>query len=420
MRRLIVKELLENRIYLLGMLAGTAILLGLGVPLDFRGLGHQGTNWIGVVIILSMLMGVSAYSRELLAETLPFLITRPVRWWWVYLSKLLAGLIACAAIGIAAAIIYVVTVPAEYRPFAGIWSLLEGAGNWALVLGMAYAVGFLFSCVLGGTVASLVVLGVTCFLTLVLWVGLSWLYPGVYSVVAMLLAGAVAGVLSAKAPVLVQTLPRVRQWLIIMAVGLVLMAVASILLSLVWRGPQQGLIPYPSPDRQAIAFAAGGYQQRAPPGLWIDTPHERNTQVESRKRVQVLAWSRDSRTVYYATVRKGVAQIKAASADTDWRPVVVCDSLLLSHAVGDWNVYPIGSPSLDPERMWSPSGTRLLVVWESEPIPLVCMTVVDAAVRKAWRIPGPAYSEVWWLDDQRLASIDGGVIAVSAGTVKRR
>lgn len=419
MRRLIVKELLENRIYLLGMLAGTAILLGLGVPLDFRGLGHQGTNWIGVVIILSMLMGVSAYSRELLAETLPFLITRPVRWWWVYLSKLLAGLIACAAIGIAAAIIYVVTVPAEYRPFMGIWSLLEGAGTWALLLGMGYAAGFLFSCVLGGMVASLAVLALTWILAVALWVGIAPQYQDLYPLIAIPIAAVAASVACAKAPKVVQTWPRVRRWLGIMAVGFILTTGASLLLPRVWRGPER-LDDHPSPDRQLTVFAASkAYMTPRISGLWVRTREGRDIEIESGKKVQMLAWSPDSRALYYAILRGGAAQIKGASEDNRWRsfPIGKLVSLRLGSNV---SLQPIIGSRLPEVAGWSPSGDRFLVCWSSARPPLESLMVADVRACKAWRVPGRTDRGCcWWVDDEHIASVEAGVIAVTAGEAEQ-
>ena len=45
--------------------------------------------------------------------------------------------------------------------------------------------------------------------------------------------------------------------------------------------------------------------------------------------------------------------------------------------------------------------------------PSASMMVVDTGTRKAWRLPQVAYYDPWWLDDEHLVSVGGGVMVVS-------
>ena len=260
MTRLIVKELRMNRIYLIVTVLGTALVLLLGDPLGFRGPTEAG-RWALLLALPFLLMGLAAYSRELGDETLSFLMSRPVRWWWVYLSKFLAGLIVCAGAGVAAVVIYLIVVPSEYRSLMTITSLVGGAASLAfLYFGLAFAMGFLAS-VAPTAMLSFLVLFASFGMIVYLTEGLTDI--GWYPLLAIPLTAAVFALFRGKSPrvlespVLMGALmgskamveylragSRFVRWLGILIIGCAVMLFAELVLSWIIGGDMQGLLAH--------------------------------------------------------------------------------------------------------------------------------------------------------------------------------
>jgi hypothetical protein len=138
--RLLWKELRYNW-WIFGLGCGVALLLSvLGDPLFFR--GDSSTDATGWLTLTALLIGLRAYSSELGGDTVQFLGSRPIRWWQVWIAKLVAGLLQVILLIVVAAGLYALFVPDQYRLF-----LVKGitTGGWESVLEMAFLFGIGFA-----------------------------------------------------------------------------------------------------------------------------------------------------------------------------------------------------------------------------------------------------------------------------------
>ena len=423
MRRLIAKELWENRVYAIGALVILAILILLGDPLFFRGDSFRIDSMILILATttIPLAMGLGAYSREFTRDTLSFALSRPIRWWWLYLSKILAGFILCALVSALSAAIYAAVCRPPYRAFLEPTSIAFGIGIMALWLGGIYILGFIFSCVLSGIALSFALLvGVyIAYFLLIDWVfakHLSAIHIGLV-VPAALVA---ANVLAVRTPMVVMRARRVSLWLKIVVGGFVAMALAAWICYIAGVLPGRPYRPpVASPDGRFTAYhnPVNPRRNTCPQNLWIRPRNGKALKVDSRMWFSIADWSRDGRALYYFT-NDGGAVLKTAKETEGWRSSIVCALPRFGEADerDDW----VGSGYESMHAVtWSPSGTRfafLLHGWSDnggyhKPL----FIVVDLSARRAAEVSGNG-AYFWWLDDHRITVMDlsGNVTVVSA------
>ena len=151
MIRLIYKEIRSSRwILALGCLGAAAFVL-FRDPFFFR--GDQGDESVIFFVLFFLILGLRSYSSEMKDDTIGFLYSRPIRWWQIWLAKLIAGIIGIVFVLAAASLTYVLAATDQYRPF-----IVEGlAGGIPLCLemfGLAFAVGFVVSALMPGMALS--------------------------------------------------------------------------------------------------------------------------------------------------------------------------------------------------------------------------------------------------------------------------
>lgn len=158
MSRLIWKELREKWIWLLPLVASTSGLILFHDAYMFLGGGNP-SAWLILSLLVALGLGASTYSSELAGGTADFLRSRPVSWKEALIAKLIVGLsfllVTCAL----AALTFRLTCPGQYLRFAGLSDLARGFGLSMLILGIAYAAGFISSAVLPGAFGSMLVAG---------------------------------------------------------------------------------------------------------------------------------------------------------------------------------------------------------------------------------------------------------------------
>lgn len=147
MIRLLWKELWYNR-WIIGLGCGVACLLSvLGDPIFFR--GDSPTEAMGWLIMVALLIGLRAYSSELGGDTVQFLGSRPIRWWQVWIAKLVAGLLQVVLLVVVAAGSYALFVPDQYRPFL-VKGIMTGAWQGLVVMALLFGIGYAVSILMPG------------------------------------------------------------------------------------------------------------------------------------------------------------------------------------------------------------------------------------------------------------------------------
>ncbi|KPJ61961.1 hypothetical protein AMK68_05510 [candidate division KD3-62 bacterium DG_56] len=149
MKRLIAKELREHWPYIAGALVGSTGMILVVDPRFFWDRSVWG-GWLAIPVLIFFVMGLSAYSREYSRETLSFALSRPVRWWWLYLAKMLAGLIACTLVAAISSGVHVAACRESYRPFLDAAGVGNGFARMAVSSGLAFVMGLALSCVVPG------------------------------------------------------------------------------------------------------------------------------------------------------------------------------------------------------------------------------------------------------------------------------
>ena len=151
MRRLLIKEL-KSAWWIIGLAyAMVAFVVLMGDPLGFRGYGD---GELFVCLMLPFLaLGLRAYSLELSSGTVDFLYSHPIKWWQIFLAKLIVGLLAVVSTVLLGLLMYVLSAPHYYMPFLH-EQVLAGLGEIMLVLGVSFAAGFAASALMPGIAMS--------------------------------------------------------------------------------------------------------------------------------------------------------------------------------------------------------------------------------------------------------------------------
>lgn len=155
MRRLLWKELRERSGWLALWIVVSVVVTATAGRHILTGMSGS-SLWALAPPLFGLLAGLGAYGSELQGERAAFVYSRGVSWKLLLLAKLLPGLaamllatgISLAAAGLAA--------PSIYHPFFTLHDMLQGAGIFALINGVAFLAGFAFSIVLPGLTGAIV------------------------------------------------------------------------------------------------------------------------------------------------------------------------------------------------------------------------------------------------------------------------
>ncbi len=151
MTRLLLKEFISCR-WVLGLTClGAVALILIGDPVFFRGgFGSLRAYWLALPFLI---LGLRAYSSELAGDTVRFLYARPVKWWKIWIAKLLAGILGVVSVIVLAALVYALAAPDQYRPFVA-EGIMRGLPVGLGVLAASYAGGFAVSMLMPGLALS--------------------------------------------------------------------------------------------------------------------------------------------------------------------------------------------------------------------------------------------------------------------------
>ncbi|MDO8586026.1 MAG: ABC transporter permease [Armatimonadota bacterium] len=141
MRSLLLKEWREKRLWLIPLLATTAGFIALGMSYTFSGDLSTYSRWTWPSFLVSLLLGIDSYSRELSKGLVDFLYTKPASWRKTLLAKFTVGFGLIVASALIAAVVYRLCCPAEYVRLATPARLLQGAALATLLMGATYIIG---------------------------------------------------------------------------------------------------------------------------------------------------------------------------------------------------------------------------------------------------------------------------------------
>lgn len=420
MKRLFLREWHEDLPYLWGTIALIAGLLLLGDPLVFRGslvFKHSVDCPYGILFVVEALvvwvMGLSGYSRDIAAETLPFTMSLPVRWRSLLYAKVLAGSAVCLVSGAFAGALYVCVAPSMYRPFLDATSIVVGSVTLVGSMLAAFLLGLAFSALASGTALSVAV--AIAFLAAYSWLDGSFkhVFPNTS---VLLMAGIVPAFIGAvKIPSLLHPRHRVRNWAGYFVVGILALGFFDHTRNTInHRVPPESFLPadcswIESPDKQYLALWPWPYGKKYPGDLWVRDNHEHYTHVDRAQRTAVLTWSLDNSTVYYAAGTNEEVQLKAASARDGWRPRAITSLPLPVRKAGDYRAY-FESIQLENNGVkWSPAGNRFAIpigVFTTDQSSATGTVVCDLASGRAFVAHQSTEGNtngMWWIDNSRLA-----------------
>lgn len=409
MGRTLMKEVLESRVFLAVMLALTAVF---GIvyrdPFAFRASnGSDPTRTLGFIVMV--IMGLGIYARELGSGAMEFTLSRPVRWWWAYLAKILAGAIVSVIVALFAAGVYQLMAPEAYRSLITWRSVLTGTALMASGLMSGFIMGFLVSCILESRASAMAILPVLWVAIALLADALQKVYNSTLPLWAIVAAAVVASLLCARSPLILARERRVRLWLMVMLGGFAATALAAFFFQqtgLLPR-PPAGTFDHPSPDMQTTAYLPSPYSRpdATDPGLWFTTANGRCWQVDRQPRAKLLAWSPDSSRLLYMVSDGPTMRLREASKAENWR---VHEAMLLEHGEVErflrvWNSSPVSEAVT---ASWSPSGTRIALAGGIGDINEWGVVVIDPAAHHVAEITRNV-KRFWWVDDNRIAIMDG-------------
>lgn len=111
-------------------------------------------SWSLGPILMAFLMGASGFASELTSRRAVFLLTRPVTWRSILISKIIIGACAILAASVLAAIAYRLTCPPSYTGLVTTSGLAEGIWLAVIFTGFSFLTGFASSSVFAGTTES--------------------------------------------------------------------------------------------------------------------------------------------------------------------------------------------------------------------------------------------------------------------------
>lgn len=322
MRRLLIKEL-RSAWWIIGLAYAMVFAVVLmGDPLGFR--GDEMGDLFGWLIIPFLVLGLRAYSGELGAGTVEFLYSRPIKWWQVFLAKLMTGVLAVVSTVLLGLLAYVLTAPHYYLPFLH-EQLLKGLGEMMLILGVCFVIGFGASVLMPGialSFASLVGIAVAmgtigmCVERLGKAVHMTWLARSTYNI-PICAAFAVIAVIP-----ITRSLPKLgarQRWRI---AGSFL--AASVVVSIVLGA--FGIPGQETSEAEAIRLSPNGQWALYGKDLWEANPRYGLVDTRTGKlrlvipvRGRTLKWSPDSSMAALAS-GKGLVIVRTGPKPDYWKP----------------------------------------------------------------------------------------------------
>jgi hypothetical protein len=313
MTRLLWKEISFSLWILLLSIAATTIIVATGDPLFFRDDAGSTSSWIALVFFI---LGLRAYSSELAADTPAFLYSRPIRWWQIWLAKILTAILGIVLTIILACAVRTVVLPHPYRPFL-LLELSHGCLNALLMLSLAYAAGLMVSVLFPGISRAFAgLLGIIVVMTLPFFIlndipavagnaafMASIQAAGINVAVLAMAVGFVASILvSRKLPALttrerwvVWLKPTVAAALLGVVLGFLHISFDSSCLQPTIRD-----LGY-SPDGRWSAYSVTPIAKDTGSVVFLKTDSDENVQVPAHKGVTGGAWSNDSSKLAFLT-----------------------------------------------------------------------------------------------------------------------
>lgn len=155
MKALLWKEFREKRVW--GLVWAASIVLVYSSSFNFCN-GDLGTIWLLFPILLSLIVGATAYSTELKGNRVDFLYSQPISWTKLLLAKALFGLAVVLGSTVLSAIIFRISCPDYYVAFATPARLAYIVKSTVWWFWTIYMSGLFFSVAVPGFTGGLVVL----------------------------------------------------------------------------------------------------------------------------------------------------------------------------------------------------------------------------------------------------------------------
>lgn len=423
MRRLLIKEFREHRLYIFGALAFSIVLVLAGDPQVFWS-GRAVGGWTMILWAAFVFMGLGSYSLEHSRGTMSFMLSRPVRWWWMLVAKLAVGLTPCLAVGTLGAAAYAVAGPRAYLPFLEPGNLLIGATKLAGLSAHGFLAGWAISCVVPGMAFSLLMGAVWSVVLSAVAMYSFQMAPSMYPALIPLAALLAANVLILRPPVVLDRGRRIRLWLTVNGAGFGVFYLVSLALGCVGiysvtsnTSPDFRSTAYhyhlPEafgvPGRDESPFERRNRRSRRPEELWVRVGEGPRVLVDRQFRIdRFVEWSDDSRSLVYFTWDGRRSQAKVASALSGWRAMTAYQ---FEGAFGRQQAFGTGFHSL-----WSPSGRKLAVGREGAAEEVRVIFLASGQCKAVFR--GEFYF-FRWVDDDHIEVQTGGpgerVIVPTAG-----
>jgi|GEM_PF-6633404 len=345
MRRLFIKEMLEIRFYLIIGICIVACLVFLGDPLTFiQNEGFLGTSMV-IIIAFASFIGLSIYSQENAKGSIGFVLSRPIKWWWIYLIKLIVGLLICTILSVFAVVLYGIVMPPEYRPFMPIHSLLNGAIVLWLTMSASFVVGFTVSCASSGFAEAIGILfGLLVLPTILLMVFFQNIGFAYWQCLPAILV--VASIICVRLPTAANPVKRIRAWSFVVMLGLSTFVVANILVANhLHEANMYNSITSPSGEWTAYLDCENTLPPNINARFWMIGPDEHKYEIDSRVTPKFLMWLNDGDSLLYladkiTSNKKSPGYLMIAKRSNHWRAETVGELPLLkgggSYIASQW------------------------------------------------------------------------------------
>lgn len=354
-------------------------------------------SWSIGPILIAFLMGASAYSSELTDRRSLFIITRPINWLELLISKLICNAGALLAASVIAAIAYRVTCPAAYISVATTARLVSGIGYAFTITGAIFLIGFGCSSVVSGAAEAAVFAAAQgAALLYIFSFGLTRYNVWWWQVMLALwpLPMVAAGVIVARSSLALPTPVRLRKYGIAGAVGLVILGglvflTPDALISKIvrTRTSDENITWSISPDGN---YALGRDARRI---YWLDIRNDRLTRLEA---------------IYddYSATRVTLEDISWVAPHTAYRIGYLPNTWFIRTYSGPSH-NDIASTPLSPvkgypsELQRSPSGRYAAISLSTamdSPLKVIFVDVITGR-KLPLSIIRPAGSRTWWRSD---------------------
>jgi len=397
MARLLLKEIWASRWIVVLAWLGAAVLILIGDPLFFR--GDYYTTWTTSLTLPFFILGLRAYSSELANDTVSFLYSRPIKWWQIWIAKLLAGILVAASTLALSALVYGAVVPHQYRPFlaAGVIKGFPIGLGW---FAASYAVGFAVSMLMPGIALSFAALvavfvGLGLPVAFVLQIGES---TGIRAleefasrtvantVILSMFTGFAAGILVARRLPKLDTKERWIAWARLPLLGLVAAAVLALFsVNLEWMVSRPYVTGYDlSPDGRWVIYGvrpiSGGSLEQL---VLVDVRTGQSRRVCVEKRIFACAWAPDSKRFAFISWSLGV---KIVHTDEKQPVEQVAKFSVSTREAAEWR-------HMRQAMLWNPDGGRLAVRYTRfDKGPSDALAVIDTDTKVVRVIERPVHA----------------------------